>query len=331
MTAREARIAHFVTTRPMAAILAAIGFVLLSVSYVSGSYPPPSGFDRGLVFDSPSEWFASSASESFGFNFAGLVVLATLMMVLNSSFNILRSFSVTFVGLFVIMTAATPASACAFTGATLLAVTVLSAMTIMLTVYGRPSLSRRVFMAFFLVALGGLTQYAFIPYLLVLTGGIFQMRVGSGKTLLAGALGVITPLWLVWAFWPTTTLEPPVHMPDFTYYMLDWPFHARLVTWVTAGTTLVLGVMLGVSNMVRIYSYNAKARAINGLLTVVGIMTVILTLADYTNMPVYIVLLNVCTAFQAGHFCAIHERQRSYLVMVGLALLYTGFWIWNII
>ena len=49
---------------------------------------------------------------------------------------------------------------------------------------------------------------------------------------------------------------------------------------------------------------------------------------DFTNMPVYIVLLNALTAFQANYFMKLYERRRSYLLVLALPVVYVGFFAW---
>lgn len=322
MTHNEVKLTLFVKSHTMAVILAVVGFILIIRAFIAGEIPDGIGIGRGLSLPSPAEWLAGHPAESFGLNLVALILTATMMIWLNSAFNILRSYSVTFVGLFIVMTAAMPVEACAFNGASILALTIMTATGIIISTYSSPALSKRIFLIFMLISAGALIQAAFVPYIAVFFIAMAQMRVIRARTITAAILGIVTPVWLLWAFGPWEW--PHFTMPQFTDIYSSLPTDRIILMWCSVGLSLVSGTVLGTINLIKIFSYNAKARAINGLLTAVAVTTAILCFADYTNMPVYIILLNACTAFQAGHFTAIYERKRGYLPMLILPVLYTA-------
>lgn len=329
MKAREVEVTRFVKSRQMAAILAVMALCMMLWSRTDGDVTILSA-DRGLSLPSPDKWFDPAGSATFTVNLLAIFACGVLMAWLNASFNVLRSFSLTFVGIFLLMTAATPLETVMFQGASLLALGVLTAMSLLLSVYSAPTLSRRVFMAFAILSAGALTQYSFVPFIAVMFTGMAQMRVMSARTVTAALLGILTPWWLTLAFSPTAEW-PCIHAPQFDNIFPGWPLERTARLWITLAVTLGLGLVLGIMNLVKIITYNAKARAVNGLLTLVSITAGLMSLIDFTNMPVYIILVNACTAFQTGHFFAINTARRAYIPILVIIAVYSGLFIWTAI
>ena len=94
--------------------------------------------------------------------------------------------------------------------------------------------------------------------------------------------------------------------------------------------TLALGVGLGLTNFIKIYAYNARARACNGLLSVVSLFTAVFAVADFMNSTFYILLLDCCVAFQMGHYFRLYAQRRAYVLAIGLMVVYGGFYIWSL-
>lgn len=327
MKAREVAITRFVNSRPMAALISILALCLMLWSATARQEVVLTA-DRGLSLPSPDKWFDPLGSSSFFFNILTIVGCGVMMAWLNASYNILRSFSVTFIGIFLLMTAATPIETSLFQGASLLAFGVLVAMALMLSVYGRPLMSQRVFLAFAIISAGSLFQYAFLIFIPVMFVGLAQMRVMRPRAVVAALLGVITPWWLRLAFSPVEAW-PCIHMPQFENVFPTWPFELTARLWITLAITLSLGLVLGILNLIKIITYNAKARAVNGLLTTVSIAAGIMALVDFTNMPVYIILINACTAFQIGHFFTINIARRAYIAVLAVIATYIGLFVWT--
>ena len=313
----------------MAVILILAAGAAAWLSWFTGADPITTATWRGTALPSPNQWLPVHSTATLLINALVLLSCGATMIWINGWFSILRSFSVTFVGLFLVMTAATPGVATVFQGGSLLAMTMMLAMLLMYSVYNTPKRgSRRIFLAFFLIAGGALMQYGFAVYIPVFLIGIGQMRALKFRTLAAAALGVITPLWLWWAFAPGL---PSLHIPQLDNPFAPLTLMERIRFFATVGLTLFAGLIMGSYNLLKIYSYNAKARALNGLLTVMSVTTGIAALADWSNMPFYVPLLNVCVAFQAGHFFHITINHRTgYVTMLTLIALYAALWVWSI-
>lgn len=326
MTAREANLSATLRSTPFAVALALAGVAMIAWE-CDGTTVPDLTALRSFLLPSPNLWFAGSPATGCFVNLACLAAVAMLMVWINARFSVVRDYSATFIGFFLVMTAATPIAVAAFTGATMLALVVLAAVAMLMSVYSEPRLSRRIFLAFYVVAVASFTQYAFVAYAVIFVAGLIQLRAFTERSLTAALLGIAAaPLPAIClALWLGIG---GLRRPEIVNIYQTWAGEDIVRLWVTVGFTIALGSALGIVNLLKIYSLNARSRALNGLLSTVSFITAAMAVIDFTNMPVYIVLLNALTAFQANYFMKLYERRRSYLLVLALPVVYVGFFAW---
>ena len=325
MTAREVAITHFVRSNACAMLLGLLALVLTFVGVSFDAVTVPDG-NRGLAFASPNSWFAPDSTVAFLFNLSLLGLTCWAMWFMTMQFNILRAYSVSYIGLFAVMTAAMPMLSGALQGGTLLAPVMLCAMMLLYSCYNSPDTSsRRVFMAFFLVSSGTLVQYGFTVYLPILLVGCAQMRVLNMRSIIAGVIGTATPWWLWWAFAGT-----PLNTPQFVFELESTSLLEALPSVAAIGVTLSVAFIAGFFASAKIYSFNARARAFNGLLSVVLAVTALMLFVDFTNFIFYVTLLNALAAMHVTHFDEIYADKRAYLLMLMLPPAYTAIFLWRV-
>ena len=145
--------------------------------------------------------------------------------------------------------------------------------------------------------------------------------------IIAALIGLITPAWIVFGL----GLMPLPRLPHifFTPPALllqapgGWPFLCTVLL------TMVTGFLFGSTALLRILGFNARARAYNGFLALLGIYTGVLALINFTALPDYVTLLNACVAFQIGHFFRATASRRGYIVILVLLAAYTALYIWS--
>lgn len=323
----EHRLTASIASTPIAVLIGAAALVAIPFAFTGHALIPVLG-NRGLAAPSPNLWLAASPAIALLVNLLALAVTAAIMAFANGRFSILRSYSLTFVSLFLVMTAATPSVACTFEGGALLAPVILLSMTALFSTYQKPAKTGMVFIAFLLPSAGTLVQYGFAIFIPVLLIGCAQMRVMNARSLMAALIGIATPWWLWWAFADVPTL----HTPDFIY-IFDTPEAANrsLPLMCTLGLTVATALVCAAANSLKILSFNARARAINGLLTIITIITLVMFFIDFTNLVFYITLMNVVVAFQVGHFFALYAARRSYLLMISLFVAYAAMFGWRLL
>lgn len=282
--------------------------------------------DRGTALPSANSWIAS-ADGNLVAGLAANVLMIGALISLNRTYNLLRSLSMLFAVLFAFMQTATPELTVQFSTGSLLMLTIAVCTWLMFGCYGRPYLRRRVFLVFFLLSAGAATQYAFAVYIPVMLLMCVQMRVFSGRTLVAALLGVATPWWLLLGFGVVT--PDSVHLPQ-----LESVFSAaRVADGVQLGVTALTGAAVFVAAVVldffRTMAYNARSRSYNGAVVLLGFATIVAMVADYNNMLCYLGVLNACASLQAAQFFIIHRTERSWIGIAGVLAVYAALAVWN--
>lgn len=271
--------------------------------------------DYGIAFPSPNTWIAPGILSNY-LAIAAVVATAVMMVYLNRRYNLLRTLSLYFAGLYLIMMGSVPGISASFNGGLILPIVVFAAMTLIYGCYDSPHCTRQVYLAFCLLGAGALVQYGFVLYIPVFVLALAQMRIlKSLPIILATIFGIITPAWIVWGLGLSSFHVPHWEMPGFSQL-----FNHQYV--VPAIVTLVVGVTVGFLNIFKLMAYNAHARANNGVVTVVWLGTMVFTVADFTNMTFYLSLLCSTVAFQMGHFFRLFLNHRAYIAACALFAFY---------
>ncbi len=302
-------------------ILAAGGTVF---AYLCGDIMPLDA-DTGFVLPAADTWITDKlTSMYFGI---GLSILCALFIgYLNKEFNIIRHMTRLFAGLFILMQGAYPSIMGQLYDGTVLCALLLLSIVPLFASFQNPRDTRRVFLAFCLISLGSLCDVSYIGYILVFLIGCIQMQCLKFKAFLAMLLGIITPYWIV--FGAGIAQFSDLQMPEFISIFHSMPRGDALILLVYAGLTMFLGIVAGVLNLVKVYSYNARTRAYNGFFLVLFLCSCILAVVDFRRFTVYIPIINLTSAFQIGHFFAINSQKRAYLLIVIAA--YIAIYCWSI-
>jgi len=260
-------------------------------------------------------------------NYAVLIATAIGMIAINRSFTLLRTLSVFFGAYFLFITAATPGVA-AFAGtSSLLAMVMILCMWILFTIYNERVSDRRVFLIFCLLGAGTLYDWKFLFFVPLFVTGLVQMRILRFKKIIAALIGLITPAWIAFGLgvMPIPTLPHIFFTPPSLLLTAPggWPFLCTVLL------TMVTGFLFGSTALLRILGFNARARAYNGFLAMLGIYTGVLALINFTALPDYVTLLNACVAFQIGHFFRATASRRGYIIILMLLAAYAALYIWS--
>ena len=319
MTNREIAITRFVRSRGCALLLTLAAITFVAISRI---YNPDSPYieNLGIAFPSANTWLRyAGLSVAIG-GFLNLVI-AVVMVLINRSFNVLRTVSLTFAALFLLMQSAVPHLTFYLSDGLFMGLGMLLAITLMFTSYLHREGTPRVFLAFFIIGCGALWRLPWLAFLPAMFGGLIQMRILSLRTVLAAALGVVTPLWIVWGLGLSDiTLWT---FPELSFDTSSLHGNPTLQHSLAVGAvSLTCGALLGIANLFKILSYNAATRAYNGLLLTVSVTTGVMSIIDWQHISLYLTLLNACTAFQAGHFLKINIQRRGYLPILVIIAVY---------
>ena len=322
----EHDILRFLHSRFGTMLMMVIAIVAIIVSYYTGNVVDIPG-DTGTWLPSADDWLPAGGT-SLVINLVLNVLIAAMLILLNKRFNILRSPSDLFAGLFLILQMSLPSFMGQFYGGTLLCFAVLFLTYKLYMAFNRPYPLQPIFLIFFLLTVGAMSQYAYLFYIPVFMIGCAQMRIFSFKTLLAVGIGIIAPVWILWGFDLISLRD--IKLPHFVNVFSAIDSKEMLQLLVTVGVTVMATFVFGILNLVRVFNYNSKTRAYNGFISIMSFVTIILVLTDYTNSATYIPLLNCCAAFQMGHYFAINNYQRSYIAILGIIAVYIALYWWSV-
>lgn len=295
-------------------------------AYTAGRIFYVQGFD-GLGLRAPDAWI-SSAVWSMVAGIAANLLTAFTILFLNRRYNLLRSVSSLFAGLFLVFQSALPSLMGQFYDGTMLALIVVLAIIPLYNAFQRPDYTRSIYLVFCLLSFGALTDYCYAAYMAAFLIGCVQMRCLSMKVIVAIGLGLLTPPWILWGsgLADPTTLRLPVFASVFE--ALHTQQRALLLAYTAFN--LFLGFAALCFNMIRIYGYNARSRAYNGFWIILAITTVALMALDYNHLMNYLPVLNLCVAVEVGFFFNVVNTRRSYFPIICLLIIYAGFYIWSI-
>lgn len=326
MTLREQHFSNVLRSRGVAVLLSLCAMWLTWQSVASGRVSAPPS-PESVVFKVGRDWFAAFPELSCAVNLVCLVAVASMMVMVNKLFNLLRTMSVFFAGFFIVACCCTPVVAGYFGTDSLLAIVVLACMWLMFSIYSERICTRRVCMVFALLTGAATLDYHFLLYLPVFFVALGQMRVLRFKTVLAAVLGIAAPLWIVYG----AGLAPWPEMPRFflTSPRLLLELNGGLPFVAAVGFTLLLGFSMWLLNILRILSFNARDRAYNGLLLLIGVATSLYAVVNFTYLPFYVTLLNACVAFQVGLFFRYTASRRGYIYILLMLASYFGLYFWQ--
>lgn len=323
MNTREIAVTRIVKSRACALLLMIVAFTAATaVAVMNPGSETSLGISRGLFsFNGLSD--SATVAICIGLNLLTVI----LMTLLNGTFNLLRTTSWLFLAMYMAMQTATPIIMTRSVSGNILVVGILVAIWILYSLYQNPQQTRRVFLAFFIITVLSCLHYAYLLFIPAFIAGLAQMRALSFRSLLAAGVGIICPLWLLLAFgWIDFSHGLPAlgwDIPGIDF-IIQHP-----VLSVAAAFTILSGLVILMANMLKVYGYNARIRAHNGLMLLVWLCSAALCIADFNSIWCVLPLLNCTTAFQTGLMFRIYTMKRAYVPVLTMITVYATLYICN--
>ena len=314
---------RLVHTRLFGIGVAALALAGACFFFFSGLCEPLTG-DKGLGLPSANEWLPTPLAEFGGAMGASAVTVLT-MLLLNKVYNVLRSMSSLYIALFAAMQLATPALFTQFYTGSALAIVVPVCIFFLFSCYREPASTRHIFVIFLLLSFFTATQYCYAGYMIVFLAGLGQMRIFNARSLVAAALGIITPWWIMFGFGIVS--PDSVRMPSFVSIFSEIDYEETFMLLVTLGVTAFIMVLCFVLNFLKTIAYNARARAVNGVFTVLALVTMAMMCADYRNIIAYVPMLNFCAAMEATHYFSTHRAEKSFIAILIILAVYAAIFV----
>lgn len=296
MAARE-HINDYFNGRPFMT-LCALALVAATLVALSMGVQPQASESTGFFFTLRGS-LIEAGPMSAAVNVLGLLATGGIMLALNKVFSYVRAVTHLFVSLFFLLQVANPSGLVAFNAGTLLSlVTALAIMPLFASYQDRHS-QRSIFLIFALAATGSMFHYGFLVLIPAFLLGFLNMGVLNLKGLLAMLFGLVTPFWIALGLGIT---QPA----SFTLPHIDgiWTqagtLHTNLLLLLSVLTALA-GILLAVMNLMTIMNYRMQTRVYNAFFVFMLAVVVIALCIDYSDVAVYLPLLNLMVAIQLAH------------------------------
>lgn len=323
MALKAALLTRVLHSRGTAVVAAVLAFIAFCACYRAGGMELPD-VDKGVALPSADEWLPAGLPD-FAAAMACYVLSIVLMIAICKIFNVLRSLTWLQVAFFALMQSATPDLAVQFYTGSMLVPVVQTCLLLILGTYRAPNASRHIFLIFTLLSFFTATQYCYAVYMFVFLLAMVQMRVFDGRTLTAAFLGIVTPWWILFGFGLLTPADIHLPSPEGIFSAIDLSDTLLLV--LTVAFTALLIVLSLVLNIFRTIAYNARARAVNGVFTILSLVTLAACCIDFSNLVCYIPLLNFCAALQVAHYFATHRAEKSCIAIMLIMAAYIALFI----
>lgn len=315
----------------LASLPATLGLLAVaSMLYMLWWVVAPSGMvaePAGIVADASE--FAQKTGVISTLSGVMMALISCIMLwMLNRWYFITHSSSKIYIGIYALGVASVPSLCVGLSSGVVMGMTLIFCVLMLYSIYQRRTGTRRVFLVFFIIAAGSIYDYAYAGYVLPLLLGCGQMRCLSLRSVIAAAMGIVTPFWIGLGFgW--------ISLSELTAPALTFPTAESIAMYAPAMRVLVAGMwiitgVLTVVNTATIYGHNAKIRANNGVLALMSVWTVVAIPVDFAHIMSYLPILMALAAVQTALCFSLRRKNRGYLAPAMCILLLLSCVVWQL-
>lgn len=322
---KSEKINSYIDWRGFIKISSLIAFALALITIFS-EIPVEESINYGLFLSSINMWLEAGVL-SWSINLLLIIAVAVLVTICNNQFQFIRTFTSLPATIFVILATCNIGISNNLISGNLLAIVVIISVSLLYFTLQNPN-PALVFTIFLLLTGCSIFQYAYLTLIPVFIIGVIQMQAISIKTILAMALGVITPFWVLYGL----HIVSPSDMQNIQMVSIA---NVEVVTnsprFIYNLATAIITFILLVKNMFSVYNYPPHVRAYNGVLTLLTLWALFVSIVDFQNSNSYIPTLYLCCALQVAHSYTISHSRYKYLWVVTLIASYIALYIWQIL
>ena len=306
-------------------VLAAIAAgIMCAVAFYFGPDTRLSG-ELGICLPSPNLWNIPPLW-SWIINTLSLGAIATGAYFLNRHFNFIRSTQPVVPALFLVLTASNPWICNHLSVSTLVCAVNVFNLAVLFSCYRERNTTQQMFLIGTMVSVGSMVEYAFLPFLIPYIASAIIMKAFRIKEFLAMGMGLVAPYWVglgLGLISPEWFRLP--ELSDLFNGKVEAP--ELFVLMLSLAVAAFIGVILGLNNSIKLYAGNSMVNALNLAISLVGLMSILCIIVDFTNMTSYIATLYFTVAVQIANLCALWHIRKEWIVSAVPAAVYIGFFI----
>lgn len=306
-------------------LLAAVVMAGMSVAsfILQPSHMP--GVDEGICLPSPNLWTINRVS-SWLINMVLLGGVAIGSFFLNRTFNFIRSTQPVLPAMFLLLVGSCPWITFQLCSSTLICVVNLLSLSVLFNTFKSSNATQEMFTIGTLLSVGSMFQYAFLAMLPAYIVSAIVMKAFRIKEALALIMGLVAPYWVVLGL---GLISPDAfRMPQFTNLFQEYIGSTELGVLVAAvGFAIFFGSLLGLNNGIKLYAGNSHVNAMNMSITLLGAVSIICIVVDFSNILAYLSTFYFTVAVQVANLCALWNIRHEWLVVAVPGVLYVGFFL----
>lgn len=303
-------------------LLAILVSLAMIVTAFYAATPEPLAGRMGLCLPSPNEWpLTPFASWLINLLLMGAVTLT--LYLLNKEFNFVRGSDTVLTGMFLVMASSNAWVTEGLSSSLIMAMANLMCLFILFGCYRKRNSAQEMFVIATILSVGAMIQYAFIFMMPAYLLGAMLLKCFNFKSFIAFLMGVAAPVWVAVGL----GIIPPdwFRLPTFTNMFDGFATTTDLFFGMAnMALTVLLGLMLGLNNSVRLYAGNTQRRLYNMVLNVIGLFSVAFMLIDFTNMVAYMATIYMITAVQLANTFSLRNIQYGGRWLLGLGAVYVA-------
>lgn len=306
-------------------LLAAVAMVIMTtVSFILRPTQRLSG-ELGICLPSPNLWEINPIS-SWLLNTVLIGAIAAGGFFLNRSYNFIRSTQPVLPAMFLILAGSNPFTDYYLCSSTLICVVNLICLSLLFSAYNSSNATQQIFVIATLISIGSMMQYAFLPMIVPYVLGAMIMKAFRFKEFMALCMGLLAPYWIGIGL-GLIPLEW-FRMPDITNLFSNFTVAYEIfVLALSVGIVIFVGIILALNNSIKLYAGNSRVNAMNMTVTLLGLVSVVCILIDFTNMLAYLDTLYFSAAVQVANLCALWSFRREWLIVLIPGVVYVLFFI----
>lgn len=276
-----------------------------------------------LASDFMKGW--SDSLTLFGVNFIFLLACSVLMISLNKHFMFMEGVSALYSSLFILFVACIPQLSARWNEGSGVAFGILCCNLVLFSLYEQRKCTNRIFLLAAILSALSLWQVAFVYYVPLFLVGLIQMRVFTGRGLLAFIFGLITPYWIALGLGivEPSELQYPQLQP-FSIFR-EFPVYSYMVLGM-----LFLGLIFMASIFFTLMKYKLQIRAYNGFITLLLFWSFIMMVVDNVNALAYFPIFIATVSIQISHFFSTNNFKRRYIFLLIIFAIIGFNYIWAI-
>lgn len=296
----------------VAAVMIAVAFFVEQPGTLAGN--------MGICLSSPNQW---PLSPLWGWimNTAFLVVTGIVLFFMNKEYQLVHGSDTVIIGMFLIMAASNPWVSGMLSTSAIMALANLICLSVLFGCYRKKSSAQELFLIATILSLGSMIQYAFIFMMPAYIIGALFLKCFNFKGFLAFLMGIAAPYWVAIGLgivpldWFT--------MPTFTNLFDGFENRSSLLVGVlNLAFTVLIGMVLALNNLVKLYAGNTQRRLYNDVVMVLGLVCSICMVIDFNNLVAYAATVYMVSAVQVANLFAMRNIRYAPRWLWAISLLY---------